>query len=153
MIGDGGMRAKITSCVKEMGLSDRVMFVDPMTNIEAGYQAMDAFAFPSKHEGLGLVAIEAQLSGLPVIASAEVSREVGLTSACVFLGIRDGDASEWATRFCCVEAADGLRRELASLEARLAAKRSGYDIDSSAKMLRYVYESETETLHESERGL
>ena len=33
------------------------------------YRAADAFAFPSEREGFGLVVLEAQAAGLPVVAS------------------------------------------------------------------------------------
>ena len=40
---------------------------------------MDALLFPSNYEGLGMVAIEAQCSGLPVFASDKVPDEARLS--------------------------------------------------------------------------
>ena len=47
--------------------------------------AMDAFLFPSKYEGLGIVAIEAQSSGLITICSDNVPEEVKITELVEFL--------------------------------------------------------------------
>ena len=41
---------------------------------------MDIFLFPSLYEGLGISLIEAQISGLPCIASEFVPKEAGISN-------------------------------------------------------------------------
>jgi glycosyltransferase-like protein len=55
----------------ELGLQDDVLALGslPDGSIERLYRAADVFAFPSTKEGFGLAALEAQASGLPVVAS------------------------------------------------------------------------------------
>ena len=43
------------------------------------YQAMDVFVFPSRVEGMGLAAIEAQAASVPVITSTELPDEAEIT--------------------------------------------------------------------------
>ena len=63
-------QARRTSC------SDRIIFWGETDDPSKLYSAMDIFAFPSKFEGLPIVLLEAQMSGLPCIVSDKVTAEV-----------------------------------------------------------------------------
>ena len=52
----------------------------------------DIFLLPSLHEGLGIVLIEAQVSGLRCIASTNVPNEAKLTNNVTFLPL---EAEQW----------------------------------------------------------
>ena len=69
LIGEGALKDDIQEFVNKKGLSEKVIFTGQRTDVEKIMQAMDIFAFPSLYEGLGMVLIEAQVSGLDVIAS------------------------------------------------------------------------------------
>jgi glycosyltransferase-like protein len=64
-------RERFATRVIELGCQDdvRVTGTVPDTQLAAFYRAADVFAFPSLKEGFGLAALEAQASGLPVVAS------------------------------------------------------------------------------------
>ena len=49
--------------------SDKIIFVDTVTNIEEYYPALDVLILPSYREGFGNVIIEAEAMGVPVIVS------------------------------------------------------------------------------------
>ena len=73
IIGDGDLRASYEEEAKRLGIDRRTHFlgrVDDATVIDA-YRSADVFAFPSTNraEAFGLVALEAQACGLPVVAS------------------------------------------------------------------------------------
>ena len=55
-----------------LGVADRVIFLPPQTGDElaALYRAADLVAVPSHSESFGLVALEAQACGTPVVAAA-----------------------------------------------------------------------------------
>jgi D-inositol-3-phosphate glycosyltransferase len=55
-----------------LGLADSVRFLPPLAGADlvALYQAADLVAVPSHNESFGLVALEAQASGTPVVAAA-----------------------------------------------------------------------------------
>ena len=58
--------------VDELGLGDRVRFVDPQPHhiLSSYYRAADVVIVPSRSESFGLVALEAAACGIPVVASA-----------------------------------------------------------------------------------
>jgi D-inositol-3-phosphate glycosyltransferase len=64
--------AGLMELASELGLADRVMFFPPQPHDRLGrfYSAADAVLVPSRSESFGLVALEAQASGTPVIAAA-----------------------------------------------------------------------------------
>ncbi|MCD8129986.1 MAG: glycosyltransferase, partial [Lachnospiraceae bacterium] len=75
-VGDGNDLDQLKKKVSENGLDKFVVFVGATDNIEKFYQAFDMFIFPSLHEGLGIVALEAQASGLPVLCSENILEDV-----------------------------------------------------------------------------
>lgn len=64
--------ARARALVAELGLGDRVRFVDPQPHhlLSSYYRAADVVIVPSRSESFGLVALEAGASGVPVVASA-----------------------------------------------------------------------------------
>jgi len=63
---------RITSMIEELGLVDRVLFVEPQPHyaLSTYYRAADLLVMPSRSESFGLVALEAAASGIPVVAAA-----------------------------------------------------------------------------------
>ena len=84
LIGEGPLKKNLESEVRKLNLQENVVFVTNTTDIYKYYSAMDVFVFPSNYEGLGMVAIEAQIAGLPVLASKNVPREVIVSSKIKF---------------------------------------------------------------------
>ncbi|MDF2159397.1 glycosyltransferase [Algoriphagus sp. CAU 1675] len=69
VIGDGPNRQELVNLVNDLGLSDQVFFLGYQAIPHPYYKIMDVFCISSAHEGFGLVAAEAMMHGLPVIAS------------------------------------------------------------------------------------
>lgn len=73
IVGDGGQRPVLEEEVRKRGMLDRVVFAGKISteDLIRAYQAADVLLFPStnKAEAFGLVALEAQACGTPVIAS------------------------------------------------------------------------------------
>ncbi|MFR9005995.1 MAG: glycosyltransferase [Collinsella aerofaciens] len=72
MIGDGDDKPAVAAEVKYRNLDEHIIILPNTTEIWRYYQAFDIFVLPSLYEGLGMVAIEAQLAGLPCILSDNV---------------------------------------------------------------------------------
>jgi glycosyltransferase involved in cell wall biosynthesis len=79
LIGDGPIRGNIINKVNKLGLGKAVLFLGAVHNVEDYMNAMDVLVLPSLFEGFGLVGIEAQASGLKVLASEYVPRSIDVT--------------------------------------------------------------------------
>ncbi len=75
LVGEGSLKKEIEQKVNRLNLRNNVIFIGTKSNVCDYYQAMDVFILPSFQEGLGLVAIEAQCSGLPCFISSGVPNE------------------------------------------------------------------------------
>lgn len=76
LIGEGELEGQIREKVQRLGIADAVIFFGSCKDTSGLYQVMDVFCLPSFYEGVPVVAIEAQASGLPVFLSDKVSNEV-----------------------------------------------------------------------------
>jgi D-inositol-3-phosphate glycosyltransferase len=121
-----------------LGISDGVRFLPPLggDDLPALYRAADLVAVPSYNESFGLVALEAQACGTPVVAAAVG----GLASA-----VRDGysgllvdghDPVEWARALGGLLGAPG---QLAALSAGAVAHARGFSWTHTASGLLTVY--------------
>ncbi len=91
LIGDGPLEDKIKEKIKKLHLQDFVIFLGVKSNVNEYMQAMDVFLFPSLYEGLGIVAIEAQVSKLPVFISDAVPDEVMISDNIYRVNLTDND--------------------------------------------------------------
>ena len=95
LISDGALMEQIKAQVKSLGISESVIFLGKTPDVCKYMQAMDIFILPSRFEGLPIVAIEAQVSGLKAIISDRISKETALSERCKFLSISES-ADKWA---------------------------------------------------------
>lgn len=97
IVGKGNEnRFKILS--RELGISNRVIFVGVTREIEKYFMAADIFAMPSRFDTFGLVVLEAMAAGLPVIISKSVgARDLVQQSIHGFILSEDPSISEMAT--------------------------------------------------------
>jgi glycosyltransferase involved in cell wall biosynthesis len=68
--GDGPLLSELANAVSREALDDAVRFMGELRDVRRLLHALDVFAMPSLAEGLGVAALEAMASGLPVVASA-----------------------------------------------------------------------------------
>lgn len=121
LAGDGPLMGEVTGKVKRLGLNDSVVFLGNVSDMERYYQAMDVFIFPSLYEGLGMSAVEAEISGLPVIASRELPDDAKICENLRFMPLKKS-ASEWAEE--ALRISDGhVRRDMSEY-----AREAGFDI-------------------------
>lgn len=131
LIGQGPLKDMITEKVKQLGLSDCVLFLGQRNDTNKLYQAMDVFVLPSLYEGLGMVLIEAQCSGLPCVASTEVPRVAKITENVEFIGLSE-DIDIWAKTII-----DNSKKNRKDNYKSII--NSGYDITKKVKKLEYKY--------------
>ena len=95
LVGDGPDFEKIEGQIREHPFRSRIIIYGETQEPEKIYAAMDVFLFPSQHEGLGIVLVEAQISGLPCVVSDVVPREVLLGEQVTLLSLND-DLTLWS---------------------------------------------------------
>lgn len=78
LVGDGELKQFIQEKANLKGLSNNINFLGTSDNIPTILNSMDVFVFPSIYEGLGLVLLEAQASGIPCITSEAIQKEADL---------------------------------------------------------------------------
>lgn len=132
LIGDGERRADVEKKVKSMGLEDDIRFMGIRKDIEKLMMAMDVFVLPSLVEGLPVVGIEAQASGLPVLTSEGVSRETNITGNVQFIDL-DSGAGLWAERI------SGMLSGFVRKDMTDIMRANGYDIAETAAWLQNFY--------------
>lgn len=82
--------------IEQAELSGRIVFAGMRSDIAELMLASEVLLFPSLVEGLGMVAVEAQAAGLPVLASDSVPRECAVVSGLVRFRSLDASTSDWA---------------------------------------------------------
>lgn len=95
LVGEGEDKPSLEAKAEQLGIADSVIFYGTTDKVEQLLWAMDAFAFPSLFEGLGIVAVEAQAAGLPTICSEHVPREAMVTELASTVPLGRG-AAEWS---------------------------------------------------------
>jgi len=97
MIGDGPLLPAVRTKVEARGLSHRCTFAGEQSDVASFFSAMDVFVLPSHYEGLGIVALESQAAGVPLIASTGVPAEVDVISELVEHIPLSAGATGWAS--------------------------------------------------------
>jgi len=69
LAGEGSLTAELTQQITRANLNQQVKLIGPITNVALFLKELDIFVLPSLWEGLGIVLLEAGLSGCPIIAS------------------------------------------------------------------------------------
>lgn len=132
LVGDGELKKDIDNKVKHLGIQDAVIFTGVQSDVVRFYQAMDLFVFPSLYEGLGIVAVEAQCTGLRCIISDKVSSECIVTDHQVSVcSLRDA-VETWANHVL-------KRMNYKRTNSSEQVKKRGYDILQTSRWLTSFY--------------
>ena len=95
-IGEGFLKDEFIQQAIHENLIDKVTVLDGTDYVEEYYQAMDQVLMPSQFEGFGLVAVEAQISGTPVLASEHVPTITKISDLITYLPIGKENIDQWA---------------------------------------------------------
>ncbi|MBW4506551.1 MAG: glycosyltransferase family 1 protein [Scytonematopsis contorta HA4267-MV1] len=144
LVGDGHLLPDIEKKVYEADLTEHVVFAGLRSNVHQIMQgAMDAFVFPSLYEGLPLVLMEAQASGLPCIFSDVISEEANIIQPLVNTISLAQPASYWAEVILDVA---NTKSKILSTESLSIAKESSFNIEKSVQGLESLYCSSVDKL-------
>ena len=101
LIGEGPDEHMFKEKLKQYQLENEVIFWGVSNKVQELFMAMDVFVLPSHFEGLPIVGVEAQATGLPVIFSNKITTSAKLTDNVSFLGIEAKDAAKWVDTIVC----------------------------------------------------
>lgn len=125
LVGNGDQRSNLENKVKELSLTNNVIFVGETNTPEKYYRGSHYFVIPSSYESFGQVVIEALSSGLPVIGFSSIQ---GKTLTAIDELITDGE-----TGFICKEFnSDSLRANLERAEKVLHNGEKYYQMKNRA---------------------
>jgi D-inositol-3-phosphate glycosyltransferase len=130
-----------------LGVADAVRFLPPQTGaaLPALYRAADLVAVPSYNESFGLVALEAQACGTPVVAASVGGLVTAVRDDVSGILVDGHDPQDWARVLASLLAAPGRRAELSS---GAVAHAQNFSWDRTASGLLRVYR-EAMTEHRS----
>ena len=126
----GELEETIKNKVSRLGIADKILFLGRKADAYKYYQAMDLFLLPSRYEGLPVVGVEAQASGLPCVFSDCVTEEAKLLDSTVFVG---GEKEEYVEKVLV-----GLEIERKDTSEEM--RKAGFDIKNEAGKLLEFYE-------------
>lgn len=89
LVGQGPLENEIKEKVNRLGLSDSVKFLGQRDDVSELYQVMDLLLFPSLYEGLGMVVVEAQVSGLSCIVSTAIPKNANINDRITFMDLEN----------------------------------------------------------------
>ena len=123
IVGEGPERSRLQSLSIDLGLAENVIFHDyfPGAAIYGVMKSAKVFALPSEREGFGIVALEANACGLPVVTADHPDNATRHL-------IIDGE-NGFLTNVDAASLAEALSMALnlaSSMDARASAQRTGY---------------------------
>ncbi|MGU3501269.1 D-inositol-3-phosphate glycosyltransferase [Mycobacterium sp. C31M] len=106
----------LVALAAELGITDRVTFLPPQSRDQLVdvYRAADIVAVPSYNESFGLVAVEAQACGTPVVAAAVGGLPVAVRDGVTGALVSGHDPGDWADTLAAVLAQDPDRLSAAA---------------------------------------
>ena len=132
LVGTGELEEHIIQLTKTLGLSDKVIFAGIRSDVSKLLSACDVFFFPSLFEGLGIVLIEAQANGLPIVCSDAIPQEAIVCENVIKLNFAVSE-NIWQ------KALIAQTKQEHNVNNYMFVKEANFDISSSAKQLEMLY--------------
>ena len=133
--GDGPARENLERRAEESGVDARFLGFLDREEMPAFYSALDVFAFPSPVETQGLVALEANACGTPVVGANAGALETTIVDGETGYHYESGDVADFRA---------AIRRTLderETLRETCLARREEFSVEHTVERLRTVYDS------------
>ena len=131
----GGDTAFLRNIAEQYGVADKVIFTGLKTNVGEMLNLLDVFIFSSNFEGLGIVLIEAQANGLPVVSASHLPDARILDNYDNSLSLKDS-LEEWADKILSVRD----YREPDTEKVKQLIDENGYEIESATRQLEKLFD-------------
>lgn len=133
LLGEGPLEDDIKKKVKTLNLENDVYFLGNQRDVYKYYSAMDCFLLPSFFEGLPIVGVEAQASGLYVYLSDTISKDAKIIDSVNFISLNNS-SRQWAEIIM-------NQRSINRKDIYIKVCNCGYDIKRVVKDLEKLYQS------------
>lgn len=131
LCGDGELRQSLEEKAKNLKIFDNIIFTGIRKDANQIYQAMDALIFTSLFEGLPIVLVEAQASGLPCFFKDATITKTARISEKLYHFNENDDAKTWA---------DTILSTNINIDRKINKKAfEKFDIDYTTNQLLEVY--------------
>lgn len=132
LIGDGVLKDEIEAQITDWSLTDDVIFYGLSNHVEELFQCMDIFVLPSHFEGLPIVGVEAQASGLPVLFSDKITKSAKVIDDVDFLPTRMEDVPKWTSSIV-------KYKNKKRFDTYQQLKKGGFDTSDTVLLLSQLY--------------
>lgn len=127
MVGKGEEKEKIEKLVSSEHLESKIKFLGLRQDTDSIYSAMDYMIFPSLYEGISIALIEAQTSGLKILASDTIDKNTDISGNIEWVSLNELP-SEWCKHIINVK------------DRKIDKERVvDYDIKRTTKKLQEIY--------------
>lgn len=131
IVGDGDEMEKLKRKISNENLGNDVLCLGKQDDVNRLLHAFDLLIMPSLYEGFPVVAVEAMASGLPVLLSDRITKELSFGSAVRYLPLNN--KNDWA------EAASEFINDSKRSERTEEVINNGLDIRSTVNILMNLY--------------
>ena len=132
LIGDGDLRKEIEDKVNRLNLQDNVRFLGVRGDVPQLLKASNVLLFPSYYEGLSVVLVEAQATGIRCVVTNSLAKETVICENQMKLVPLQKSAKEWAD-IVLNEKSDNREHAVDIM------KEKGWDVSVNAKWLQDYY--------------
>lgn len=120
LIGIGPLMEEIKEKINSLSLSNVVLFLEQRNDVNELMQVMDIFILPSLYEGLPLVGVEAQVSGLKCLFSSSITSEVKLLNTTDYIDLNN--LNEWVNKIIELKSFDRNNLNIDNFDIKIQAE-------------------------------
>ena len=132
-VGDGNRRNELVEYISNRGLNDKVILVGNKENVTEYLSSFDCFLMPSLYEGFPVAALEAIASGLPVVLSDTITKDLCVFTNIYYLSLMESP-KEWAKTINLI-----LNNQNERSKGVSTVKEKGFDYSSLKKDYLEIY--------------
>jgi glycosyltransferase involved in cell wall biosynthesis len=137
--GNGPEKESLEMLCEKEKVGKQVLFLGFRSDVAEILKCADCFAFPSRREGLGMAALEAMASGLPILTSdangiSEYSENGKTGFVC-----KPNDADGFAHAILCLMQDSGLRNKMGNYNRKAVEK---FSIDHVNQIMTEIYKDQ-----------
>ena len=134
LVGDGELKHQIKDEILRLNLDNKILMLGTRHDVRNLMFMSDVFLFPSLYEGLPMVLVEAQATGLPCLIADNISDEILLTDF-----IKKANIKLPVTRYAG-KALNMLDYNDNREEAYTLVKKAGYDVTNTISQMEKIYQ-------------